>query len=68
MKRLVFAFALLAVLAVPAPAVAKGPTTAILCGADGCKDLGDAQELGKSRHADKRDAGTGSVLRASVHL
>ena len=25
----------------------EGPTTAILCGADGCKDLGDAQGLGR---------------------
>lgn len=46
MKRLVFAFALLAVLAVPAPAVAKGPTSATLCGPDGCKSLGAAQGLG----------------------
>jgi hypothetical protein len=48
MKRLVLAFALLAFLAVPAPAVAKGPTSATLCGPDGCKDLGDAQGLGTS--------------------
>jgi hypothetical protein len=48
MKRLVFAFALLALLAVPAPAVAKGPTSATLCGPDGCQGLGDAQGLGNS--------------------
>jgi hypothetical protein len=46
MKRLVFAFALLALLAVPATAVAKGPTSATLCGPDGCKGLGDARQLG----------------------
>lgn len=48
MKRLVLAFALLAFLTVPAPAVAKGPTSATLCGPDGCQDLGDAQGLGNS--------------------
>ena len=48
MKRLVFAFALLALLAVPAPAVAKGPTSATLCGPGGCNDLGEAQGLGNS--------------------
>ena len=37
MKRLVFAFALLALLAAPAPAMAKGPTTATLCGPEGCE-------------------------------
>jgi hypothetical protein len=46
MKRLVFAFALLAFLVVPAPAMAKGKTTATLCGPVGCKGLGDAQQLG----------------------
>jgi hypothetical protein len=48
MKRLVLAFALLAFLAAPAPAAAKGPTSATLCGPDGCKGLGDAQGLGNS--------------------
>jgi hypothetical protein len=42
----VFAFALLALLAVPAPALAKGPTSATLCGPDGCQGLGDARQLG----------------------
>jgi len=36
MKRLVFAFALLALLAVPAPAMAKELTKVEVCGADGC--------------------------------
>jgi hypothetical protein len=46
MKRLVFVFALLALLAAPGPAMAKGPTTATLCGPEGCKSLGNAQQLG----------------------
>ena len=36
MKRLVFAFALLALLAVPAPAMAKELTKVEVCGTDGC--------------------------------
>ena len=36
MKRLVFTFALLALLAVPAPAMAKELTKVEVCGADGC--------------------------------
>ena len=39
MKRLVFAFALLALLAVPAPAKAKELTNVSVCGPDGCNDL-----------------------------
>ena len=39
MKRLVFAFALLALLAVPAPAMAKELTSVSVCGPDGCNDL-----------------------------
>ena len=50
MKRLALAFALLAALAVPAPAAAKGPTSATLCGPGGCKSLGDAQGLGGLAH------------------
>jgi hypothetical protein len=47
MKRLLFALALLALMAVPAPAMAKGPTSATLCGPDGCQGLGDARQLGE---------------------
>jgi hypothetical protein len=45
MKRLVFALALLALLPMPAPALAKGPTSATLCGPDGCRGLGDARQF-----------------------
>jgi hypothetical protein len=46
MKYLPFVFTVLALLAAPGPAMAKGQTTANLCGPDGCKGLGDAQQLG----------------------
>ena len=46
MKRLVFAFALLALLAVPAPAAAKEVTNVTMCGPDGCKDFGSPSQLG----------------------
>lgn len=45
MKRLVVALALLVPLAVPAPAAAKGRTTAVLCGPEACKSLGNSQPL-----------------------
>lgn len=46
MKRLVFAFALLAVLAVPAPAVAKEVANVAMCGPDGCTNLGNSGQHG----------------------
>ena len=46
MKRLVFAFALLALLAVPAPALAKEVTNVAMCGPDGCKNFGNPSQLG----------------------
>jgi hypothetical protein len=44
-KRLVFVFALLVVLAVPAPAVAKEITNVAMCGPDGCKNFGNPSQL-----------------------
>jgi hypothetical protein len=46
MKRLVFAFALLALLAVPAPALAKEVTNVAMCGPDGCKNFGNPSQVG----------------------
>ena len=46
MKRLVFVFALLALLAVPAPALAKEVSNIAVCGADGCKDFGNPGQAG----------------------
>jgi hypothetical protein len=46
MKRLVFVLALLAVLAVPAPAVAKEVSNIAVCGPDGCKDFGNPGQAG----------------------
>lgn len=45
MKRLVFAFALLALLAVPAPAMAKEITNVAMCGPDGCKNFGNPSQI-----------------------
>jgi hypothetical protein len=45
MKRLVFAFALLALLVVSAPAMAKELTNVSVCGPDGCNDLSGAGNL-----------------------
>lgn len=52
MKRLVFAFALLAVLAVPAPAMAKEITNVAVCGPDGCKDFGSPGQAGGGGFSD----------------
>lgn len=46
MKRFVFAFAVLALLAVPAPAAAKEITNVAVCGPDGCKDFGNSGQAG----------------------
>jgi hypothetical protein len=46
MKRLVTVFGLLALLAAPAPAAAKGSTSVEICGSDGCKNFGSATQLG----------------------
>jgi hypothetical protein len=46
MKRLVFALALLALLAVPAPAMAKEVTNIAVCGPGGCKDYGNPSQTG----------------------
>ena len=46
MKRLVFVFALLVVLAVPTTAGAKEITNVAMCGPDGCKNFGDPTQLG----------------------
>lgn len=46
MKRLVFVFSLLAVLAVPASALAKEVTNVAMCGPDGCKNFGNPSQLG----------------------
>jgi hypothetical protein len=46
MKRLVFVFALLALLAVPAPALAKEVSNIAVCGPDGCKDFGNPSQTG----------------------
>ena len=46
MKRYVLAFALLAALAVPPPAAAKGSTSVEICGVDGCSKFGSAAQLG----------------------
>src|SRR5687768_8813857 len=46
MKRLVFVIALLAVLTVPAPDVAKELSKDAVCGPDGCKDVGNPSGTG----------------------
>jgi hypothetical protein len=46
MKRLVPVFAVLALLAVPASAAAKGSTSVEICGVDGCNKFGSAAQLG----------------------
>lgn len=46
MKTLVIALALLALLSLPGPAVAKGQTSVEVCGPNACEDLGSATQLG----------------------
>jgi hypothetical protein len=57
MKKLVFVFALLAVLAVPAPAVAKEVSNVAVCGADGCKNFGNPSQAGGSMFPGSPDGG-----------
>jgi hypothetical protein len=57
MKRLVFVFALLAVLAVPTPAVAKEVSNIAVCGPDGCKDFGNPSGTGGTMFPGSPDGG-----------
>ena len=70
MKRLVFAFALLALLAVPAPAMAKVLTNVSVCGPDACAAITGETNLhnfGAGGEPDGSSARAGTLLRDPVH-